>query len=132
MADFLLDSDVVIWHLRGREEVVRLVLDLAGRGRLALSAVVRAEVIQGMRDPEREPTLGFLDACAALPVDADVADQAGDIVRSFRSRGVTLALPDALIAATALAYGAPLFTCNARHYPPTGPLERLDVRAVRA
>lgn len=132
MADFLLDSDVVIWHLRGRETVVRLVLDLAERGRLALSAVVRAEVIQGMRDPEREPTIGFLDACATLPVDAEVADQAGEIVRSFRGRGVTLAIPDALIAATALAYGTPLYTCNARHYPPIGPLEDLDLRPVRA
>lgn len=132
MADFALDSDVVIWHLRGREPVVRLVLDLAERGRLALPAVVRAEVIQGMRDPEREATLGFLDACATLPVDADVADHAGEVVRAFRRVGLTLALPDALIAATAVAYGAPLYTCNPRHYPVSGPLDRLELRPVTA
>lgn len=132
MPDLLLDSDVVIWHLRGRMPVVRLVLDLARRGRVALSAVVRAEVIQGMRDPEREPTFGFLDACETLPVDADVADLAGEVVRSFRSRGVTLALPDALIGATALTYGVPLYTCNPRHYPPSGPLDGLEVRPVEA
>lgn len=32
MADFLLDSDVVIWHLRGRAAVVDLVLALARKG----------------------------------------------------------------------------------------------------
>lgn len=130
MPDFALDSDVVIWHLRGREPVVRLVLDLAERGRLALPAVVRAEVIQGMRDPEREATLGFLDACATLPVDADVADHAGEVMRAFRRVGRTLALPDVLIGATAVAYGTPLYTCNPRHYPVSGPFDRLDLRPV--
>src|ERR1700704_6538948 len=33
MADFLLDSDVVIWHLRGNAAVVEFVLALARRGR---------------------------------------------------------------------------------------------------
>jgi predicted nucleic acid-binding protein len=50
MADFLLDSDVVIWHLRGRAEVVELVLTLVRRGRVGLSAITRAEVLLGMRD----------------------------------------------------------------------------------
>ena len=70
MADFLLDSDVVIWHLRGQESVV----DLSRRGRLGLSVVTRAEVIQGMREPERESTFLFLDGCETLRVDQVVGD----------------------------------------------------------
>jgi predicted nucleic acid-binding protein len=126
MADFLLDSDVVIWHLRGKATVVELVLTLARRGRIGLSAITRAEVLLGMREPERALTLRFLDSCETLPVLAATADRAGEIFRSFRSQGITLSLPDALIGATALLASIPLYTCNPRHYP----MPDLDLRAV--
>lgn len=126
MADYLLDSDVVIWHLRGHASVVERVVDLSKRGRIGLSVIVRAEVIQGMRDSERDDTMAFLDACETLLVDQAVADRAGEIVRSHRAQGVTLGLPDALIGATALEAGIPLFTCNPRHFPMSG----LDLRQV--
>lgn len=126
MADLLLDSDVVIWHLRGRASVVETVIALAGRGRIGLSAITRAEVLLGMREKEREATLLFLDACETLPVTGATADLAGEIVRRFRAQGVTLALPDALIGATALHASVPLYTCNSRHYP----MPDLDLRPV--
>jgi predicted nucleic acid-binding protein len=126
MADFLLDSDVVIWHLRGRASVVELVLGLARKGRIGLSAISRAEVLLGMREPEKELTLLFLDSCETLSVTAATADRAGEAIRGFRAQGVTLSLPDALIGATALLESIPLFTCDPRHYP----LPELDLRAV--
>jgi predicted nucleic acid-binding protein len=126
MADFLLDSDVVIWHLRGHAAVAELVLALARKGRIGLSAITRAEVLLGMREPERALTLRFLDTCETLPVLATTADRAGEVFRSLRSQGITLSLPDALIGATALLASIPLYTCNARHYP----LPDLDLRAV--
>jgi predicted nucleic acid-binding protein len=126
MADFLLDSDVVIWHLRGRASVVELVLDLARKGRIGLSAITRAEVLLGMRESERRATLLFLDACETLSVTAATADLAGEIVRGFRAKGVTLALPDALIGATALQVPVPLYTCNSSDYP----MPDLDLRPV--
>jgi predicted nucleic acid-binding protein len=126
MADFLLDSDVVIWHLRGHAAIVELILALARRGRIGLSAIARAEVLLGMREPERKLTLLFLDSCETLPVTAVTADRAGEIFRSFRSQGITLSLPDALIGATALLAAIPLYTCNPRHYP----MPNLDLRPV--
>lgn len=126
MADFLLDSDVVIWHLRGHATVVELVLTLVRKGPIGLSAITRAEVLRGMREPERALTVRFLDSCETLPVLAETADRAGEIYRGFRSQGVTLSLPDALIGATALLASIPLYTCNPRHYP----MSDLDLRAV--
>ena len=126
MADVLLDSDVVIWHLRGRKAVVDLVLGLAKRGRVGLSAIARAEILLGMRESERELTLLFLDGCETLPVTARTADHAGESIRDFRSRGVTIYLPDALIGATAVLASIPLYTCNPRHFP----MPALDLRAV--
>jgi predicted nucleic acid-binding protein len=126
MADFLLDSDVVIWHLRGRITVVEKVVSLARSGRLGLSAITRAEVLLGMRESERRATFDFLNACQTLPIDAAVAESAAEIIRSFRAKGTTISLPDALIGATSLAEAIPLYTCNARHYPMT----ELDLRAI--
>lgn len=127
MADYLLDSDVVIWHLRGHSVVSPQVISLSQKNRIGLSVITRAEIIQGMRDTEKEGTLAFLDACEALPIGPAVADRGGEIVRSFRSRGVTLSHPDALIAATALEAEIPLYTCNPRHFPREGPLSELDL-----
>jgi len=126
MADLLLDSDVVIWHLRGRPDVVELVKSLAGRARIGVSAITRAEVMVGARPSEFAATVSFLDACETLPVDASAADRAADLVRRQRARGRTLALPDAMIAASALVGDVPLFTCNARHLRVQG----LDLREV--
>jgi predicted nucleic acid-binding protein len=128
MADFLLDSDVVIWHLRGNARVVELVLPLARRGRIGLSAITRAEVLLGVRKHERELTLEFLDSCETFPVTATTADRASEIFHGFRSQGITLSLPDSLIGATALLAAIPLYTCNPRHYP----MPDLDLRAVQA
>lgn len=119
-------SDVVIWHLRGRESVVRKVIDLARKGRLMLSAITRAEVITGLREQEHKKTLTFLDACETIPVDQTVADLAGNLVREYWARGITIHFPDALIGATALARGIVLYTCNPRHYPYDG-LEVVEV-----
>ncbi len=117
MTVFILDSDVVIWHLRGNDAVVQQVTGLAGVGRLAVSAITRAEVLVGMRPTEEQATVNFLDACETVPVDADVADCAGVLVRRQKKKGITIHLPDALIAATAILKGSPLHTCNPRHYP---------------
>jgi len=126
VAECLIESDVVIWHLRGRESVVERVVTLSRRARLGISVITRAEVIQGMRDPERTGTLAFLDACETLPLGRAESDRAGDLVRYHRTRGVTIHLPDALIAATALEAGIPLYTCNPRHFPMSG----LDLREI--
>lgn len=47
-------------------------------------------------------------------------------MRRHRKQGVSIALPDALIGATALELGIPLYTCNIRHFP----FNQLDVRRV--
>jgi len=122
MADVVLDSDVVIWHLRGQTSVVEHVTRLANEYRLGISAITRTEVIAGMRLSEREVTLDFLDACELLPVDRAVADQAGGSISLHRHQGLTIHVPDALIGATANHLAIPLHTCNAAHYP--------DVREV--
>lgn len=44
----LLDTDVVIWHLRNKSEIVALVESLSQAGRLGMSVLTRLEVGVGV------------------------------------------------------------------------------------
>jgi predicted nucleic acid-binding protein len=47
----LVDTDVVIWHLRNRSEIVALVKSLSQAGQLGISALTRLEVEIGAALP---------------------------------------------------------------------------------
>ena len=46
-----------------------------------------------------------------------IARRAGRILGELRSKGVTVGIGDAIIAATELQLNAPLLTNNVEHYP---------------
>jgi predicted nucleic acid-binding protein len=94
-----------------------LLTDLALDGQLGIAAISRTEVVAGMRKHEAEDTLRFLNALACYPLDVGIADRAGALIRTFRRDGVTLDVPDAIIAATAMAHDLILLTYNPRHFP---------------
>lgn len=115
---YLLDTDVVIEYLRGRERAVKFLEGLEGD--LLLSAITVAELHSGVKGAEEERALeNFLLAFEVLPVDDAVARRGGLYRRDYaKSHGTELA--DALIAATAEAADALLVTHNRRHYPMLG------------
>ena len=116
MADrLLLDTDVLIEYLRGREEAIEHLEGLTSY--LYLSVISVAELFAGVKSDEEERSLEqFLLAFAVLPVTERVARLGGLYRRDFRpSHGTGLA--DALIAATAEENGAHLVTFNRRHFP---------------
>jgi predicted nucleic acid-binding protein len=117
MPAYLLDTGVLIRHLRNRSGYRELVQRLNQEGDLFISAFTRVEVLRGMRDHERERTFVLLDSLATHPIDRATADQAGEWLRVWQSRGIFLGGPDAVIAASALAVGGTLITTNARHFP---------------
>jgi hypothetical protein len=79
--------------------------------------------------PHRKGAAGFVDELVYLATGADVAKHAGTLRYDALRRGVTLAIADTLIAATALAYGPALLPGNVRHYPfPDLPLVALPGR----
>jgi predicted nucleic acid-binding protein len=53
MSNYLLDSDVLIQHLRGHGATTALLARLAEGGQLGVAAISRTEVLAGMRDHER-------------------------------------------------------------------------------
>ncbi|MBI2920851.1 MAG: type II toxin-antitoxin system VapC family toxin [Planctomycetes bacterium] len=117
MAGVLLDSDVIIWCLRGRQDALARVEAFAQTALPACSALSVAEVESGMKSGEELKTRAFLSAMEVRPVDAAVASEAARRIRHWRARGRTLTLIDACIAATCLLHGFQLATFNRRHYP---------------
>jgi predicted nucleic acid-binding protein len=115
----LLDTNILIRYLRK----VPGFLDLLGQleaGGLYISAMTRLEIVRGMRDRERTKTFDLLNSVETVPMTAEIADMAGEFIRSWRSRGVILGDADAIIAASAMYHNLTLVTTNARHFPVSG------------
>jgi len=109
LADLLVDTDVLIDHLRGARRLVRP----RGSG-LHFSVITRCELAAG--DERQQPEVRrLLASMRSIPVSEAIADAAGAIRRASGA-----ATPDALIAATAILGGLDLVTRNARDF------ERID------
>lgn len=115
MPRYLIDTDVLIEYLRGRERAAKFLEGMEGE--LMISAVTVAELSSGVRAGDEMDALDeFLSAFQVIPVDDQLARRGGLIRQQYHpSHGTGLA--DALIAATALDRQAPLVTFNQRHYP---------------
>jgi predicted nucleic acid-binding protein len=74
-------------------------------GRLSVSAITRLEVHAGMQPDERYATNKLLSRFITYDMNRELADRAGDLVRESQDRHVSLDVPDAIIAATALTHG---------------------------
>ena len=117
MADYLLDSCVLIRHLRRHQPTIDLLAALVLEGNVSIATITRTEIIEGMRDHETEKTLRLLNSLPALPLDAAVADLAGEFIRRYRKQNVTLDRPDVIIGATAVHHRLMLVTYNGAHFP---------------
>jgi len=117
MSRFLLDSDVIIWHLRGRHEATEMIRKLQNFSLPGCSAVSVFEVQMGVKRGEEEATLRFLKALKIFDINWEVADRSAQLVREYKSKGQTLGVADALIAGTCLYHDLTLVTYNRKHYP---------------
>ena len=121
----LVDTDIAIDFLRQRDYARKLLERWANEGLLAISTITHLEIYQGMKAGEEVATNAFLDGLISVAVDVPIARRAGKMLRELRSRGVTVGIADAVIAATALELNAPLLTNNVGHYP------FADLRVIR-
>ena len=113
-----IDSDVLIWHLRGERKALQLLQSLRDNEQLDLwiGAMQRAEVVFFMRPAEEEATLLFLSQFQTAPVDQWIIDKAGELYRRWNPINGT-DINDAILAATAMQASGKIYTLNAKHYP---------------
>ncbi len=91
---------------------------------IMISPISRAEVLAGTRPHEEGKTKALLSGMTSLHITDVIGDLAGALLRRYaKSHG--LHLGDALIGATALHHGIPIFTMNRKHFAPLSPPLRL-------
>lgn len=120
IAKYLVDTDWVVFYLRGREPYVSTLRGLQKEG-LAVSVISVAELYEGVfraQDPQtREEGLArFLAGVVVLDVNKDVARVFGQLRAELRRQGLTVADFDLLIGSTAFYHDLLLLTNNRRHY----------------
>ncbi len=111
----LIDTDVLIWYLRGNEAALRLIEGLNG---FAISVVTYMELVQGMRNKQelrmlRRALHGW--GADVLYLTEDISAKAMFAVEQH-FLGHSMQLADALIGATAVCHGLELVTANDKHY----------------
>lgn len=114
----LVDSDILIEVSRGKNvDVVSKWLELSDCDAAVLySPVSVAELWAGARPNEYDTLNKLFRALTCAPIESETGRQAGMyLCRYRRSHGIEIA--DALIAASAVANEAELWTRNRKHYP---------------
>jgi predicted nucleic acid-binding protein len=118
MSGVLLDSDVIIEVLRQHNpEVLDSWIELAdSRDAVICSPVSVAEVFHGIRDREKDAVDKLFSTLLCFPIDNETGRRAADYLRVFH-KSHSLALGNALIAATASQFDLLLWTRNRKHFP---------------
>lgn len=111
------DSDVLIWHLRGEARARDFLRELDASGAELWTGVLqRAEILFFMRQKEEDDTIRLLSRFRTAPLTVDIVDEAGVLYRKWNpSHGVDV--NDAILAATAMKTGGRILTLNRKHYP---------------
>jgi predicted nucleic acid-binding protein len=113
----LVDTDILIAHLRGVDHAHAWLKRARQAGPLAVSALTITELTGGMRSAERREVWLLLAALRVKPVTELVARRAGELMRRYRRSHTGIGLADYVIAATADVHGITLATLNVRHFP---------------
>jgi predicted nucleic acid-binding protein len=127
----LVDTDVLIWHLRGYPKATQRLDQLP---KLIISAITYLELVQGMRD--RRELLALQKSLAMrqaerLPLTPAITERATSLMETLAlSHG--LQMGDALIAATGLEHQLTVLTANTKHFSAVRglQLERFDPGAA--
>ncbi len=114
----IVDTDILVWILRGRRDVRDQFekLNSEMHGLLYITPIQISEIYSGIREKEQDLTDGFLDSFEVLSITKEIGQRAGRYMNRYK-RSHALMMADALIAATANLYGFSLWTMNRKHYP---------------
>ena len=118
MRPVLVDSDVLIEVLRGRNRVILdRWIDLRDSGDpVVYSPITAAEIWRGVRPSETSAVEAVFSALVCIPIDEAIGRRAGEyLARYHASHGIELG--DAFIAATSSVHELRLWTRNRKHFP---------------
>ena len=111
----VIDTDVLIWYMKGNEKAFKIIEKSKN---IFISVVTYMELVQGMRNKNELNNLRralHVWNLKILYISEEISIKTMFFVEQhYLSHSIQLA--DALIGATAIAYGLPILTGNDKHY----------------
>lgn len=119
MSRYLIDTNIIIYTLRGVKSVVSFMDKLFNddRAEILYSVVTEAELFSRELDDDIKVAVeDLLSVGEIVDISSAIARKAGEIRAKFNKCGIKVKLPDALIAATAINEDAILVTHNVQDF----------------
>ncbi len=120
----LIDTDVLIWYMRGNQKAYDTIDNLKG---FSISVITYMELVQGMKNKKELNSLRQALHewnCQLVYISQEISSKAMFFIEQhFLSHSIEIA--DALIGASAITYGLPLITGNEKHYKVLADLEMI-------
>jgi tRNA(fMet)-specific endonuclease VapC len=132
----VLDTTIIVRHLRGSKEETHLIEKLHEVSNLATTIVNAFEIYYGAhksKESARNVTAvkGFLEGLdEVLGLDENCANLAGKIMADLESKGIGLDPRDVLIGAIASINGYPIITLNSKQFERISDLEVIDPKEL--
>lgn len=120
-ADFVVvDTDVISYQLRRDTRAVAYARHLSGRAPVAsfmtVAELYHWALVAGRSETRVSQLEALLSTYTVAPSGWALCRRWAEVMIAARTKGRPIAANDAWIAATALHFGVPLVTNNARHY----------------
>lgn len=112
---YLIDSDVLIYFLKNKQESVELLKKIKPNQRNT-SIICIGEILEGLSENEIEKFRNFTSLLNIYEVDLKVIVKFAEIRKLLRKQGKLIDNFDLLIAATCLVYDLILITNNLSHF----------------
>ena len=110
----LCDTNIFINLFRGHENV-KNALQKIGEANIALSVITYAEIIYGTKKVDIPRIKTFFESHYIVEIDSKISKAFKGIVLNY-SYSHHIKIPDAIIAATAVNVGYPLYTENKKDF----------------
>jgi hypothetical protein len=115
---YIIDTDVCIDFLKGKDFAVELFSKLLSNEDNFLSILTYYELLKGAYTKKEQTAINnFVSLFKILNLDRSIVITASDYYRKYRKKGITLSNIDCLIMATAKEYNLKIITRNVKHYP---------------
>ncbi len=111
----LCDTDVLIEFYKNTIHILQE-LHTIGQSQIAVSVITQAELYFGaLNKVELNKIRTHLQSISRVALDAMISEKFLTLMETY-SLSHKLGLPDAIIAATAIAHHLPLYTLNTKHF----------------
>ena len=112
----LIDSDIIIWLLRGEIKITEKLKKLHPEFLLFTTPITVAEIYAGVRKNEKQTISELFQSIEVLSINKKIGILAGEWMDKY-SKSHSIEIADSLIAASAHFYDLNLWTLNIKHYP---------------